>query len=169
MPAFADHAAVAVDLAIFSRIQPRWASNGRDVYPASASASSTPALVVPPPPLPTLPFPCRLTWARAHCPRRRRHRSCRFLADSPRAGLKSTGRVPRTTLRLVDGCARDHRRRRRRLGSACRIGHPVSLHLELTHRAPSSEFMAVGDVWHAACLLVSSRTKVRYYEQMRKE
>ncbi|KAF7328444.1 hypothetical protein MSAN_02485200 [Mycena sanguinolenta] len=57
MPAFADYAAVAGDLdssAVFSPIQPRWASNGRDVYPASASASSTPTLVIPPPPLPTL-------------------------------------------------------------------------------------------------------------------
>ncbi|KAF7333260.1 hypothetical protein MSAN_02420500 [Mycena sanguinolenta] len=38
----------------FVYARPWWASNGRDVYPASASASSTAALVVPPPPLPTL-------------------------------------------------------------------------------------------------------------------
>ncbi|KAF7336560.1 hypothetical protein MSAN_02288200 [Mycena sanguinolenta] len=53
---------------------------------------------------------------RAHCPRRRRRRLGRFLANSPRVGLKSTGRVPRSTLRLVDVRAcrprpRPHRRR----------------------------------------------------------
>ncbi|KAF7323501.1 hypothetical protein MSAN_02534600 [Mycena sanguinolenta] len=55
-PSLAVAAAVARRLSYFvaDSAVPRWASNGRDVYPASASASSTAALVVPPPPLPTL-------------------------------------------------------------------------------------------------------------------
>ncbi|KAF7341080.1 hypothetical protein MSAN_02094100 [Mycena sanguinolenta] len=128
--------------------EPRWSSNGRDMYPASPSASSTPALVVP-----TLPFPCGLSWGwpqmnRMYPPAASSALSPPALTVPAAVGtdLASNQRdmfpappsaSSTAALATIAAVAAD---------LACRIGHPVSLHPELTHCAPSSEFMAVSDV-----------------------
>ncbi|KAF7375856.1 hypothetical protein MSAN_00475800 [Mycena sanguinolenta] len=89
-PTLAVPAAVAGDFAVSSLIHLGCFSNPRGVSPAAPTTSSTPALAVP-------------------------AAVAVDFAVSPRVGLKSTGRVPRSTLRLVDVRARRPRPRRRRL------------------------------------------------------
>ncbi|KAF7341760.1 hypothetical protein MSAN_02074800 [Mycena sanguinolenta] len=189
-PALNVPAAVAADFAIFSSIHLGCFLKPRDVSPAASTTSTTPALVVPATVAVDLAVSSLIHLGCFSNPRGRVSRSTHYLVDAlarrrsrrrrrlshAMVGLKWKGRVPCIGLRFVDGRARrpaaapadfgafaENILRRRRLGSACGIGHTASS-APRAH-APCSEFMAVGDMWHvmhAACLaaqLVSSRMK----------
>ncbi|KAF7324421.1 hypothetical protein MSAN_02519500 [Mycena sanguinolenta] len=116
-------AAAPADFAVSLRIELGLASNEQDVPPAASSALSPPALTVPAAVGTDLAVSSLIHpgWASNQ----------RDMFPAPPSASSTAA------LATIAAVAAD---------LACRIGHPVSLHPELTHRAPSSEFMAVSNV-----------------------